>query len=738
MPSALTAAGEHNRRAKQRLIVSGNVGIGTTAPTGTLGIIGTGVNGIDLTRYGSVFGTGIRYKTGYGTMGAPTAAGAGAFTGTTEYMGYDGVSAFQTTAKIYSQAEQAVTPTDSRGGLIFATTSPGATSKSEKVRIDSSGNVGIGTTAPQNKLDVNGAASIGYNLAAPSNGLIVSGQTGIGTTAPNAAALLDVYSTSQGFLPPRMTNAQEIAIGTNANSGGLLAYNTTLNELDVYDSATQQWEAVGANAADAAGSTGQVQFNNGGDLGASANFFWDNTNNRLGIGTSTMASAFEVNGNESIGYVDTAAPTNGLLVKGNVGIGTTSPGSSLQVNGGAAIGYSTSTAAPSNGLIVAGNLVDTNLVLNASGHAVLTASGEGILSLLNNAGTDFNRIDFGGTTSAFPGLHSLNTSTGTQNALQVIGADGSANTNLLVTGSVGIGTTAPNAAALLDVYSTSKGLLPPRMTNAQEIAIGTNANSGGLLVYNTTLNELDVYDSATGQWEAVGANAADAAGSTGQVQFNSGGDLAASANFFWNNASNYLGIGTSAPDYTLVLYGANSATNATTFAAQTPVLKIKNSDPTVGNYEGIIFVNSGDYATSAIAGINQASNAGDMAFITHVGGGRNEVMRITSGGSVGIGTATPASTLGVYNGGLAVGTYAATANVGIGSAVFSGYVGIGTTSPIATLDVNGYAHLAKNASQPIACDAAHDGSLALASTRRPCECVGTAWIDVVYGTACSW
>ena len=68
----------------------------------------------------------------------------------------------------------------------------------------------------------------------------------------------------------------------------------------------------------------------------------------------------------------------------------------------------------------------------------------------------------------------------------------------------------------------------------------------------------------------------------------------------------------------------------------------------------------------------------------------------------------------------------------------SGNVGIGTTTPVATLDVNGYAHLAKNSSQPIACDAAHDGSLALASTRRPCECVSSAWIDVVYGTACSW
>jgi hypothetical protein len=40
---------------------------------------------------------------------------------------------------------------------------------------------------------------------------------------------------------------------------------------------------------------------------------------------------------------------------GSIGIGTTTIGSTIQVNGNAAIGYSASTAAPTNGLAVSGN-----------------------------------------------------------------------------------------------------------------------------------------------------------------------------------------------------------------------------------------------------------------------------------------------------------------------------------------------------------------------------------------------
>lgn len=51
---------------------------------------------------------------------------------------------------------------------------------------------------------------------------------------------------------------------------------------------------------------------------------------------------------------------------------------------------------------------------------------------------------------------------------------------------VGIGTQTPHASAMLDISSSTKGLLAPRMTTVQRIAISNPAK--GLLVYDTDLN----------------------------------------------------------------------------------------------------------------------------------------------------------------------------------------------------------------------------------------------------------
>ncbi|MEI7610894.1 MAG: hypothetical protein WCJ64_26215, partial [Rhodospirillaceae bacterium] len=69
-------------------------------------------------------------------------------------------------------------------------------------------------------------------------------------------------------------------------------------------------------------------------------------------------------------------------------------------------------------------------------------------------------------------------------------------------GSMGLGTATPGASALLDVASTTKGFLPPRMTQVQRAAIA--APAAGLLVYQTD-GTAGLYQFSGGAWSQVGA-----------------------------------------------------------------------------------------------------------------------------------------------------------------------------------------------------------------------------------------
>jgi hypothetical protein len=68
------------------------------------------------------------------------------------------------------------------------------------------------------------------------------------------------------------------------------------------------------------------------------------------------------------------------------------------------------------------------------------------------------------------------------------------------TGAAGIGTTAPDASSLLEIKSTSKGILIPRMTLTQRNAIAAPAT--GLLIYQTNSTPGFYYYSGSA-WKAV-------------------------------------------------------------------------------------------------------------------------------------------------------------------------------------------------------------------------------------------
>jgi hypothetical protein len=123
----------------------------------------------------------------------------------------------------------------------------------------------------------------------------------------------------------------------------------------------------------------------------------------LPIGTKTTSSTMGVYGRASIGtsYTGTAAPTNGLIIEGNVGLGTTLPVNKLDVySGGIHIGSNTPTSTANalyassstlyfNGGAITGNSWYTTGGVNigtssapSAGQLVISVSGQGSYGII--------------------------------------------------------------------------------------------------------------------------------------------------------------------------------------------------------------------------------------------------------------------------------------------------------------------------------------------------------------------
>jgi hypothetical protein len=137
-----------------RITSAGNVGIGTTSPTTQLQVGATSTNSIS-----SVASLG---GTSAGILGAlslvNTTGNAAAGYGVA--VDFHVNSVYSPTGRIATIAESTTTP----AALAFYTYGGGLT---EKMRISSNGNVGIGTTSPSAKLDVNGAFYVTGNTGLP-------------------------------------------------------------------------------------------------------------------------------------------------------------------------------------------------------------------------------------------------------------------------------------------------------------------------------------------------------------------------------------------------------------------------------------------------------------------------------------------------------------------------------------------------------------------------------------------
>lgn len=171
--------------------------------------------------------------------------------------------------------------------------------------------------------------------------------------APDPSAILDLQSTTKGFLVPRVTSAERNLIGTTQS--GLLVYDLSTESFWYYDNSQTTWVEIGAGADT--------------DWTISGNNMYSSVSENVGIGTTNPSSKLQIrNGNLSLisenadayiklssdeeaditpayiwsenakGFAVGSTPgTPQLLVNaatGNVGIGTTSPNRKLTIRDG--------------------------------------------------------------------------------------------------------------------------------------------------------------------------------------------------------------------------------------------------------------------------------------------------------------------------------------------------------------------------------------------------------------------
>jgi len=88
------------------------------------------------------------------SIGSDTVVQSGDTLGTIAFVGADGTDKENSGALIAAEVDGTPGSNDMPGRLVFKTTADGASSSTERLRIDSSGNIGIGTASPTARFDV--------------------------------------------------------------------------------------------------------------------------------------------------------------------------------------------------------------------------------------------------------------------------------------------------------------------------------------------------------------------------------------------------------------------------------------------------------------------------------------------------------------------------------------------------------------------------------------------------------
>ena len=203
-----------------------------------------------------------------------------------------------------------------------------------------------------------------------------------------------------------------------------------------------------------AGLDTQVQFNDAGSFGASAGLTFNKTNGEL--------------------VINQLANSKGLSIYGNGANAGSYFKASVDNFGQPIISTNGTTRFNNTG----------SFLLTAGGYARFTSSGFLVVSSYSTFGTTTNlgaRVNIKGT--------------GATAATTALLVQNSAGTDLFKVFDSGVSvfnSTIAVASAQLEVVSTTKGFLPPRMTSVQLAAIA--APAAGLQVYDTTTNNLNYFN----------------------------------------------------------------------------------------------------------------------------------------------------------------------------------------------------------------------------------------------------